>query len=78
LLWLFVAPWAWAGQYVLLAGQTQTVPVAVRVVNGETRCNLRISVPGQADVERVVQALLSRGDDKNIQNKDKKGESHAA
>jgi len=56
LLWLFVAPWAWAGQYVLLAGQTQTVPVAVRVVNGETRCNLRISVPGQADVERVVQA----------------------
>jgi hypothetical protein len=41
---------------VLLAGQTQTVPVAARVVNGETRCNLRISVPGQADVERVVQA----------------------
>jgi hypothetical protein len=32
------------------------VPVAARVVNGETRCNLRISVPGQADVERVVQA----------------------
>jgi hypothetical protein len=41
---------------VLQAGQTQTVPVAARVVNGETRCNLRISVPGQADVERVVQA----------------------
>jgi hypothetical protein len=56
LLWLFAAPWAWAGQYVLQAGQTQTVPVAARVVNGETRCNLRISVPGQADVERVVQA----------------------
>jgi hypothetical protein len=56
LLWLCAAPWAWAGQYVLLAGQTQTVPVAARVVNGETRCNLRISVPGQADVERVVQA----------------------
>jgi hypothetical protein len=56
LLWLFAAPWAWAGQYVLQAGQTQTVPVAARVLNGETRCNLRISVPGQADVERVVQA----------------------
>lgn len=56
LLWLCAAPGAWAGQYVLQAGQTQTVPVAARVVNGETRCNLRISVPGQADVERVVQA----------------------
>lgn len=56
LLWLCAAPWAWAGQYVVQAGQTQTVPVAVRVINGETRCNVRISVPGQADVERVVQA----------------------
>jgi len=56
LLWLCAAPWAWAGQYVLLAGQTQTVPISARVVNGETRCNLRISVPGQADLERVVQA----------------------
>jgi hypothetical protein len=56
LLWLCAVPWAGAGQYVLQAGQTQTVPVAARVVNGETRCNLRISVPGQADVERVVQA----------------------
>ena len=55
-LWLCAAPGAWAGQYVLQAGQTQTVPVAARVLNGETRCNLRISVPGQADVERVVQA----------------------
>jgi predicted nucleic acid-binding Zn-ribbon protein len=41
---------------VLQAGQTQTVPVAARVLNGETRCNLRISVPGQADLDRVVQA----------------------
>ena len=56
LLWLCAAPGAWAGQYVLQAGQTQTVPVAARVLNGETLCNLRISVPGQADVERVVQA----------------------
>ena len=29
-------------------------------------------------MERVVQALLSRGEDKNIQNNDKKGEPHAA
>jgi len=56
LLWLCAAPGAWAGQYVLQAGQTQTVPVSARVLNGETRCHLRISVPGQADVERVVQA----------------------
>ncbi len=56
LLWLCAAPWAWAGQYVLQAGQSQNVPVSARVNNGETRCNLRISVPGQADVERVVQA----------------------
>ena len=56
LLWLCAAPGAWAGQYVLQAGQTQTVPVAAQVLNGETRCNLRISVPGQPDVERVVQA----------------------
>ena len=56
LLWLCASPWAWSGQYVLQAGQTQTVPVAARVFNGETRCNLRISVPGQADLERVVQA----------------------
>lgn len=56
LLWLCAAPGAWAGQYVLQAGQTQTVPVSARVNNGETRCHLRISVPGQADVERVVQA----------------------
>jgi predicted nucleic acid-binding Zn-ribbon protein len=56
LLWLCAAPGALAGQYVLQAGQTQTVPVSARVLNGETRCNLRISVPGQADVERVVQA----------------------
>lgn len=56
LLWLSAAPWAWAGQYVLQAGQTQTVPVSARVLNGETRCNLRISVPGQAEMERVVQA----------------------
>jgi len=53
---LWAMPWAWAGQYVLLAGQTQTVPVSARVLNGEQVCNLEITVPGQAPVERVVRA----------------------
>jgi|694.fasta_scaffold45266_5 hypothetical protein len=53
---LGAVPWAWAGQYVLLAGQTQTVPVSARVLNGEQVCNLEITVPGQAPVERVVRA----------------------
>lgn len=56
LLWCVAVQVAWAGQYVLLVGQANTVPVAARVVNGETRCNLRISVPGQADAERLVEA----------------------
>jgi hypothetical protein len=55
-LWLWAAPVAWAGQYVLQAGQTNTVPVSARVLNGETACNLVIEVPGQAPLERVVQA----------------------
>jgi hypothetical protein len=29
-------------------------------------------------MERVVQALVSHSEDKNTQNKDKKGEPHAA
>jgi len=55
-LWLWAAPVAWAGQYVLQAGQANTVPVSARVLNGETACNLVIQVPGQAPLERVVQA----------------------
>ncbi len=55
-LWLGAAPVAWAGQYVLQAGQANTVPVSARVLNGETACNLVIQVPGQAPVERVVRA----------------------
>lgn len=53
---LMAAPWAWAGQYVLLARQTNVVPVSVRVLNGEQICNLEITVPGQPPVERVVRA----------------------
>ncbi len=55
-LWLGVAPLTWAGQYVLMAGQTQAVPVAARVLNGEQVCNLEIQVEGRAPFEREVRA----------------------
>jgi hypothetical protein len=56
LLSLWLAPVAWAGQYVLVAGQANTVPVSARVLNGEQVCNLEITVPGQPPFERVVRA----------------------
>ena len=56
LLSLWLAPSAWAGQYVLVAGQANTVPVSARVLNGEQVCNLEITVPGQPPFERVVRA----------------------
>lgn len=56
LLSLWLAPAAWAGQYVLVAGQANTVPVSARVLNGEQVCNLEITVPGQPPFERVVRA----------------------
>jgi len=56
LLSLCLAPVAWAGQYVLVAGQANTVPVSARVLNGEQVCNLEITVPGQPPFERVVRA----------------------
>lgn len=52
----WAAPLAWAGQYVLQAGQANTVPVAAQVRNGQQVCNLRISVPGQDPFEREVRA----------------------
>lgn len=55
-LWLLAVPGAWAGQYVLQVGQPNTVPVAARVLNGDQVCHLQITVPGQAPLERVVQA----------------------
>lgn len=55
-LWLLAAPVAWAGQYVLLAGQTNTVPVSARVLNGEQVCNLLITLPGQVTFEAQVRA----------------------
>ena len=56
LLSLWLAPVAWAGQYVLVSGQANTVPVSARVLNGEQVCNLEITVPGQPPFERVVRA----------------------
>lgn len=56
LLCLMAAPGVWAGQYVLLSGQTQVVPVSARVLNAEQVCHLEIMVPGQPAVERVVRA----------------------
>jgi hypothetical protein len=47
---------AWAGQYVLLADQPNTVPVAVRVENGEPACNVEITVQGQPPFDREVRA----------------------
>lgn len=55
---LMVALCAHAGQYQLMLGQTQTVPVAVPVRNQETQCHVQLQVPGQAPVERVVKAPL--------------------
>lgn len=49
---------AQAGQYQLLQGQTQTVPIAVQVRNQETQCNLQLQVSGQPPIERVVKAPL--------------------
>ncbi len=47
---------AWAGQYVLVADQPNTVPVAVRVENGEPACNVEITVQGQPPFDREVRA----------------------
>lgn len=47
-----------AGQYQLMLGQAQSVPIAVPVRNSETQCHLQLQVSGQPPVERVVQAPL--------------------
>jgi hypothetical protein len=47
---------AQAGQYRLLAEQSNAVVVAARVQNAEQLCNLEISVQGQAPFEREVRA----------------------
>jgi hypothetical protein len=47
---------AQAGQYRLLAEQSNAVVVAARVQNAEQLCNLEISIQGQAPLERTVRA----------------------
>ncbi|WP_416547243.1 hypothetical protein ACHEXK_00110 [Limnohabitans sp. DCL3] len=48
--------WAQAGQYRLMADQSNAVVVAARVQNAEQLCNLEITIQGQASVEREVRA----------------------
>lgn len=47
---------AHAGQYQLMVGQAQSVPIAAQVRNNETQCHLQLQVSGQEPVERVVTA----------------------
>ncbi len=47
-----------AGQYQLMLGQAQSVPIAASVRNNETQCHLQLQVPGQQVLERVVTAPL--------------------
>jgi hypothetical protein len=49
---------AHAGQYQLMLGQAQSVPIAVPVRNNETQCHVQLQVAGQPPVERVVKAPL--------------------
>jgi hypothetical protein len=54
--WTILVSDALAGQYVLVADQINTVPVAVRVENGEPACNVEITVQGQPPFDREVRA----------------------
>jgi hypothetical protein len=49
---------AHAGQYQLMLGQAQSVPIAVPVRNSEAQCHVQLQVAGQPPVERVVKAPL--------------------
>jgi len=57
-LWLGMAWHAHAGQYQLMMGQAQSVPIAAQVRNNETQCHLQLQVSGQQPVGRVVTAPL--------------------
>jgi hypothetical protein len=54
LLWA-CAP-AFAGQYQLMLGQAQSVPISAPVRNNETQCHLQLQVSDQPPLERVVSA----------------------
>jgi hypothetical protein len=49
---------AHAGQYQLMLGQAQSVPIAVPVRNNEAQCHVQLQVAGEPPVERVVKAPL--------------------
>ena len=53
---LWASGTALAGQYTLVQGQPSRLPVVAEVRNGLARCNLRISVQGQPEFDRAVQA----------------------
>ena len=57
-LWLGVVFPACAGQYQLMLGQAQTVPIAVPVRNNVSSCHLQLQVSDQPPQERVVKAPL--------------------
>lgn len=47
-----------AGQYQLMLGQAQSIPIAAQVRNNEAQCHLQLQVSGQPPIERVVKAPL--------------------
>ena len=55
---LVVGTHAYAGQYQLLMGQAQSVPISVPVRNNEMQCHLQLQVDGQPLVESIVKAPL--------------------
>ena len=55
---LFASLSAHAGQYQLMVGQTQTVPITVPVRNNEAQCHVQLQVAGLPPVGLVVKAPL--------------------
>lgn len=56
LLWLLAGAAAWAGQYRLLVGQPNRVPVGIDVRNAETQCNVEIRINGGPPIQQRVSA----------------------
>jgi len=56
--WLMASFPAFAGQYQLMLGQAQSVPIAVPVRNSDTQCHVQLQVSGQQVLERVLNAPL--------------------
>ena len=56
LFWLLAGATAWAGQYRLLVGQPNRVPVGIEVRNAETLCNVEIRINGGPPIQQRVSA----------------------